>query len=192
MTSHHVARACRVAGLGILAAACLTSAALARECKTEAITAEGEPALSRDLGAYQNSLFAWRRVVAEKLGHEYNSWRYADGRAVDCNQVDTAKGKRWVCTRTALPCKDTLSTVLAGDKLEKFACKSEPVSAYGRREKTEAEAIEQAKWAWRIDVRKRYDASWAVWDHASGADSDCRKVGDRFQCVGVGTPCKEK
>lgn len=192
MTSRYVARLFKAAGIGTLAAACFASTSLARECRTEAITAEGEPALSRDLGAYQNSLFAWRRAVAEKLGPEYNSWRYADSRVVDCNQTDTPKGKRWVCKRSALPCKDTLSTVLGGEKLEKFACKSEPVSAYGRREKTEAEAIEQAKWAWRIDVRKKYDATWAKWDNATGADSDCRKVGDRVQCIGVGTPCKEK
>ena len=192
MTSRYVARLFKATGLGMLAAACLASASAARECKTEAITAEGHPALSRDLGAYPNSLFAWRKAVAEKVGHEYNSWRYADSRTVDCNEIDTPKGKRWVCKRTALPCKDTLSTVVAGEKLEKLACKSEPVSAYGRREKSEAEAIEQAKWAWRIDVRKKYDASWATWDNATGADSDCRKVGDRFQCIGVGTPCKEK
>lgn len=192
MMSQYVARVLKIAGLGLLTLASWASTGLARECKTEAIVAEGEPALSRDLGAYQNSLFAWRRAVAEKLGGEFNSWRYADARSVDCNQVDTPKGKRWVCKRSALPCKDTLSTVLAGDKLEKFACKSEPISAYGRREKTEAEAIEQAKWAWRLDVRKRYDASWAKWDSASGADSDCRKVGNQYQCVGVATPCKEK
>lgn len=192
MMSQYVARVLRIAGVGLLVAASLSGTSLARECKTEAVVAEGAPALSRDLGAYQNSLFAWRRAVAEKVGPEFNSWRYADARAVDCNQIDTANGKRWVCKRTGLPCKDTLSTVLTGEKLEKLACKSEAVSSYGRREKSEAEAIEQAKWAWRIDVRKKYDASWAKWDNATGTDSDCRKVGDKVQCVGVGTPCKEK
>jgi len=192
MISQIMGRALRSAGLALLAAAALTSIGHARECRTEPIVAEGQPAMSRDLGAYQSSLFAWRRVVAEKLGPEFNSWRYADGRSVDCNQIDTEKGKRWVCKRSALPCKDTLSTVLGGEKLEKFACQSEPVSAYGRREKTEAEALEQAKWAWRIDVRKKFDASWAKWDNATGTDSDCRKIGGKFQCVGVATPCKEK
>lgn len=192
MTSQYFARVLKVAALGLVAAVSFASASFARDCKSEPVVVEGEPALSRDLGAYQNSLFAWRRAVAEKVGPEFNSWRYADSRTVDCNQIDTPNGKRWVCKRSALPCKDTLSTVLSGEKLEKFNCKSDAVSSYGRREKTETEAVEQAKWAWRIDVRKAYDASWAKWDNATGADHDCRKVGDKFQCVGVATPCKEK
>jgi hypothetical protein len=192
MASQYVARVLRVAGLGFLAATFFASASLARECKSDAVAAEGEPALSRDLGAYQNSLFAWRRAVAEKVGPEFNSWRYAEARSVDCNQIDTSNGKRWVCKRSAKPCRDTLSTVLSGEKLEKLTCKNDPVSSYGRREKTESEAVEQAKWAWRIDVRKKYDETWAKWDNATASDHDCRKVGDKFQCVGVGTPCKEK
>lgn len=165
---------------------------LARECRSEAVVAEGAPALSRNLGAYQNSLFAWRKAVAEKHGGEFNSWRYAEKRTVDCTEVKTDKGQRWVCKRSGVPCKDTLSTVLAGEKLEKFQCKDEPVSAYGRREASEQAAIDQAKWAWRLDVRKRFDASWAKWDNAASADHDCRKVGAKWQCVGVATPCKEK
>ena len=55
MTSQYVARVLRVAGLGFLAATFFASASLARECKSDAVAAEGEPALSRDLGAYQNS-----------------------------------------------------------------------------------------------------------------------------------------
>ncbi|WP_333793825.1 hypothetical protein [Hyphomicrobium sp.] len=192
MISQMMVRAMGRTALALLAAVSLSTLGQARECRTEPIVAEGQPAMSRDLGAYQSSLFAWRRVVAEKLGPEFNSWRYADARSVDCKQIGTEKGTRWVCKRSALPCKDTLSTVLKGEKLEKFACQSEPVSAYGRREKTEAEALEQAKWAWRIDVRKKFDASWAMWDNATGADSDCRKISGKFQCVGVATPCKEK
>ena len=192
MTSQYGARVFKIVGLGFLVAVSFAGASLARECKSEAVVAEGEPAMSRDLGAYQNSLFAWRRAVAEKVGAEFNSWRYADARNVDCNEVETPKGKRWVCKRTALPCKDTLSTVLSGEKLEKFTCKNDAISSYGRRESTEAEAIDQAKWAWRIDVRGKFDESWAAWDNATGADHDCRKIGDKFQCVGVGTPCKAK
>lgn len=192
MTSFDVARLCKAAGLGILLAAGLAGQGLARECKSEPVVAEGEPALSRNLGAYQNSLFAWRRAVAEKLGSEFNSWRYAEARTVDCTEVSTPKGQRWVCKRSAVPCKDTLSTVAAGERLEKLLCKDEPVSSYGRREASEKEAIEQAKWAWRLDVRKQYDASWAAWDNATGADHDCRKVAGKFQCVGVATPCKPR
>jgi hypothetical protein len=192
MMSLSAARLLKVAGLGLLATASLATASLARECKSEAVVAEGHPAVSRDLGAYPNSLLAWRKAVAEKVGAEFNSWRYADARSVDCNQIDTKNGKRWVCKRKALPCKDTLSTVLSGEKLQKFECKSDSVSSYGRREKTETEAIEQSKWAWRIDVRKTYGDTWAKWENAAAADHDCRKIGDRFQCIGVGTPCRDK
>ncbi|MCC7251447.1 hypothetical protein [Hyphomicrobium sp.] len=188
MTFQYAARVLRIAGLGVLMAAAFASAGVARECKSEAVVAQGHPATLRDLGAYPNSLFAWRKAVAEKYGPEFNSWRYAEKRSVDCKEKDGS----WICKREALPCKDTLSTVIAGEKLEKFTCKNDPVSSYGRREAKESAAVDQAKWAWRIDVGKKYDASWAKWDNATGADFDCRKVGDKFQCVGVGTPCKEK
>jgi hypothetical protein len=187
-----VARAFKAVAVGLVMAAGFTNAALARECKSEPVVAEGAPALSKNLGAYQNSLFAWRKAVADKVGSEFNSWRYADARTVDCNEVKTDKGPRWVCTRKALPCKDTLSTVISGEKLSKFACKDAGISSYGRREATEAEAIEQAKWAWRIDARKSYGESWAKWDNASDADHDCRKIGSKYQCIGVATPCKPK
>jgi hypothetical protein len=130
--------------------------------------------------------------VADKVGSEFNSWRYADARTVDCNEVKTDKGLRWVCKRKALPCKDTLSTVISGEKIEKFVCKDAGISSYGRRESKEADAMEQAKWAWRIDVRKKYDDTWAKWDNAKEADHDCRKIGSKFQCIGVATPCKPK
>lgn len=192
MNSQRVTRMLCALGLAFLTSLTFADASMARECKSDPIVAEGEPALSRDLGAYQNSLFAWRRAVADKVGSEFNSWRYADARAVDCKQVSTPKGERWVCKRTAIPCKDTLSTVLSGEKLAKYTCKNDPMSSYGRREATEAQAIEQAKWAWRIDVRKKYDETWAKWDSATGTDHDCRKLGAKYQCVSVGTPCKGK
>ncbi len=192
MRSERVAGLLKALGIGLVMSLGFAGAGIARECKSEPITAEGEPALSKNLGAYQNSLFAWRRAVADKVGSEFNSWRYADARTVDCNEVSTPKGQRWVCKRKAIPCKDTLSTVIKGEKLEKFVCKDDPVSAYGRREKTENEAIEQSKWAWRIDVRKKFDASWSTWDSAKGPDHDCRKVGAKYQCISVATPCKDK
>lgn len=192
MKSLDVARLVKAVAVGLVLSAGIAGAASARECKSEPITAEGAPALSKNLGAYQNSLFAWRKAVADKVGGEFNSWRYADARTVDCNEVKTDKGKRWVCKRKAIPCKDTLSTVLSGEKLSKSVCKDASVSAYGRREAKEAEAIEQAKWAWRLDVRKKYDESWAKWDNAKGSDFDCRKIGSKFQCIGDATPCKPK
>lgn len=193
MTAHFAVHALKALGLAALVSASFAASSFARECKSETIVAEGEPALSRNLGAYQNSLFAWRKVVAQKVGPEFNSWRYAEKRNVDCKEIKTDKGQqRWVCTRSAQPCKDTLSTVLSGEKLDKFLCKDKAISAYGRRESNEAEAIEQSKWAWRLAARKAYDASWAHWDNAKDADHDCRKVGGKHQCVSVGTPCKEK
>ena len=44
------------------------------DCK-DAVVAEGKPASLRDLGAYPNSLLAWRSAVKDKYGSEYNSWR---------------------------------------------------------------------------------------------------------------------
>ena len=63
----------------------------------------------RDLGAYPNSLMAWRSAVKEKFGGEYNSWRYAKDPDVNC----TEKDGQWVCVRTAKPCKDLLSRAWA-------------------------------------------------------------------------------
>jgi hypothetical protein len=74
------------------------------------VKAEGTPASLRDLGAYPNSLMAWRSAVKEKYGSEYNSWRYAKDRDVKCDEKD---GK-WVCKRAAKPCKDVLHRMLDG------------------------------------------------------------------------------
>ena len=73
------------------------------DCK-DTVKAEGKPASLRDLGAYPNSLLAWRSAVKDKYGGEYNSWRYAKDAKVDC----TEKAGQWVCVRTAKPCKDLL------------------------------------------------------------------------------------
>ncbi|MGH1418699.1 MAG: peptidoglycan-binding domain-containing protein [Hyphomicrobiaceae bacterium] len=85
----------------------ITSAntAFAKECKTEEITAEGEPFISRSLGAYPSSLLAWRKAVREKVGDEYQAWRRAEDRTVQCEQVKLENGKkRWICIRKARPC----------------------------------------------------------------------------------------
>jgi len=62
--------------LAFVAAAFSVLAALpvaaADDCKDK-VTAEGKPAAMRDLGAYPNSLFAWRSAVKDKYGGEYTS-----------------------------------------------------------------------------------------------------------------------
>ncbi len=171
--------------LALLAVFSITASANARDCKTDAVEAVGEPA-STQIVAYPSSLFAWRRAVRDAHGAEWNSWRYAQDRDIDCKRAD---GK-WQCTRNARPCQDTLSTVAQGEKVtKKRECKSDPVSSYGRREKTEDKAADQAIWGWRIDARRKHGGDWAKWDNASDRDVDCRKRGSRFQCVAIGIAC---
>ena len=98
------------------------------DCKS-AVNAEGTPASLRDLGAYPNSLMAWRSAVKEKYGSEYNSWRYAKDRDVKCDEKD---GK-WICKRSAKPCKDVLHRMLDGAAtaaiLSATSCGSRPRAA---------------------------------------------------------------
>lgn len=174
-----------VLGLACLTVIAVATSASARDCKTDPITATGEPA-STQVVAYPSSLFAWRRAVRDAHGAEWNSWRYAQDRDVDCKRED---GK-WQCTRKARPCQDTLSSLAQGEKVtKKKECKNEPLSSYGRREKTEDKAADQAIWGWRIDTRRKYGKDWAKWDNASDRDIDCRKTGSRFQCVAVAVAC---
>lgn len=158
----------------------------AGECKKEKVTAESPPNVVRSLGAYPASLFAWRKAVKDKFGAEWNSWRFAEERVIDCQEIDTSAGKRWVCKRTAIPCKGGLVQVTQPTR----TCKDEPLSSYGRREKTEDAAIEQAIWGWRIDVRKKYGKEWAEWEVATDVDIDCdTKSGGRIQCIAFARPC---
>lgn len=171
--------------LSVLAVFSVVATANARDCKTDAVTAVGEPA-STQIVAYPSSLFAWRRAVREQHGAEWNSWRYAQDRDIDCQRED---GK-WQCTRTARPCQDTLSSIAEGESVsKKKECKAEPLSSYGRRERNEDEASEQSIWGWRIDTRRKYGREWAVWENASDRDIDCRKTGSRYQCIAVGIAC---
>lgn len=99
----------------------ITSAdvAFAKDCKADIITAEGEPFISRSLGAYPSSLLAWRKAVREKVGDEFQAWRRAEDRAVQCEQVKLENGKkRWVCIRKARPCAG--GNVATGGQEEKF------------------------------------------------------------------------
>ncbi len=165
-------------------------AALAEaDCK-DPVKAEGKPAKYRDLGAYPNSLFAWRAAVKDKYGQQYNSWRYAKDRDVDCEQDDG----QWVCVRNAKPCKDVLHTLLDGASAatSKLKCQDESLTSYGARKKTEDAAVEEAEYGWMIDTRKKYGKEWSEWQNAAHADIDCHKVGSNIQCIAVGTPCMPK
>ncbi|HWJ72210.1 MAG TPA: hypothetical protein VNX29_03490 [Kaistia sp.] len=163
--------------------------AAAEDCK-DPVTAEGKPATLRDLGAYPNSLFAWRAAVKEKYGHEYNSWRYSKDRNVDCVE----KAGQWTCTRTAKPCIDKLHqlTGAAKDAIAKKECKAEALSSYGAKRKERDKAEEQAVYGWEIDTRKKHGKEWAVWKNADGPDIDCHDVKGGIQCIAVGTACKPK
>ncbi len=93
------------------------NSAFAKECKAETVTAEGQPFISRSLGAYPSSLLAWRKAVREQVGSEYQAWRKAEDRKVQCEQVKLDDGKkRWVCVRKARPC--TGGNVATGGKEE--------------------------------------------------------------------------
>ena len=166
----------------------LTSAMAEDDCK-DAVSAEGKPAKLRDLGAYPNSLFAWRSAVKDKYGSEYNSWRYAKDRDVDCDEVDGS----WVCKRTAKPCKDVLHKVIdSATAAAKANCKDDSLSSYGARKKDENAAVEQAEYGWEIDTRKKHGNEWAEWDNAANTDIDCNPVKGGLQCIAVGTPCMAK
>lgn len=164
-----------------------TAAMAEDDCKS-AVVAEGKPAALRDLGAYPNSLLAWRSAVKEKYGSEYNSWRYSKDAKVDCVQKDD---KQWVCKRTAKPCKDVLHKVLDGAAAKiKANCKDQPLSSYGAAKSEEKAAEEESISGWTIDTSKKYGKEWAEWDKAAGTDIDCHKVSAGTQCIAVGEPCK--
>jgi hypothetical protein len=166
----------------------LSSAMAEDDCK-DAISAEGAPAKFRDLGAYPNSLFAWRKAVKDKYGSEYNSWRYAKDRDVKCEETDGS----WICKRHAKPCKDVLHKVIDSAKAAaKGECKADSLSSYGAAKKTEKAAMDEAISGWEIDTRKKYGKEWADWDRATGTDVDCHDVKGGLQCIADATPCKEK
>jgi len=168
--------------------AALPAAAADDDCKAS-VRAEGKPATLRDLGAYPNSLLAWRSAVREKYGAEYNSWRYSKDCKVDC----TEGGGQWTCVRTARPCKDLLSRALGGAKeavAPKRECVSEALSSYGAAKKDKKTALEEASVSWEIDVRKKHGKDYAVWKNAAETDIDCHDVKGGIQCIAVGTACR--
>lgn len=95
------------------------SAANAKDCQKDIVTAEGEPFIARSLGAYPSSLFAWRKAAEAKAGKGYQSWSVAEDKKVDCEQVTVSGKKRWVCTRSARPCKGLIGTAEAKPKFER-------------------------------------------------------------------------
>ncbi|MBL8565856.1 MAG: peptidoglycan-binding protein [Hyphomicrobiaceae bacterium] len=98
------------AATAALAVISVTNVAAAKECKTDVVTASGEPFAARSIGAYPSSLFAWRKAAEAKAGSGYQSWTVAEDKRVDCEQVDVSGKKRWVCTRSARPCKGLIGT----------------------------------------------------------------------------------
>ncbi len=167
-------------------------AAAADDCK-ETVKAEGKPASLRDLGAYPNSLLAWRSAVKEKFGGEYNSWRYAKDAKVDC----TEKAGQWVCVRTAKPCKDLLSRALGGatEAVKDVGrdCKTEftPAPTAPRR-RTRRSAQSEARRAGKSTRARSTARSGRVWENATETDIDCHDVSGGIQCIAVGTACKPK
>jgi hypothetical protein len=156
------------------------------DCK-DPVKATGKPAKMRDIGAYPNSLFAWRTAVKDKYGAEYNSWRYSKDAKVDC----TEKNGEWTCVRTARPCLDLLHRTIGGATAAvKKDCKPDSLSSYGAAKKGKKEAETEAISGWEIDTRKKYGKEWAVWDNARGTDIDCHDVTAGIQCIADGTACK--
>jgi hypothetical protein len=80
----NIKRALTLACMTVLCATVAVTAASARECKKEAVIAEGSIKSLRDLEAYPSSLFAWRAAVKEKFGGEWNSWRGTHEECVFC------------------------------------------------------------------------------------------------------------
>lgn len=81
------------------------------KCKKEPVVVEGGAYVSQALGAYPDSLFAWRAAVLEKFGNGWQAWRNAADAKVDCEKRSVEGKIRWVCMRTARPCLGPLSTI---------------------------------------------------------------------------------
>lgn len=108
----------RLAAVSMLMVAA-SADANAKDCQKDVVTAEGEPFISRSLGAYPSSLFAWRKAAETKFGKGFQSWSVAEDKKVDCEQVSVEGKKRWVCTRTARPCKGLIGSAEAKPKFDR-------------------------------------------------------------------------
>ena len=79
-------------------------------CK-ETVVASGKASLTKVPGAYLSSLFAWRKAVRDRYGADFQPWRRAQGKNIDCYQ-GTKNGKSgWICTRSAQPCSGVLAKI---------------------------------------------------------------------------------
>ena len=156
------------------------------------VKAEGKPASLRDLGAYPNSLLAWRSAVKEKFGGEYNSWRYAKDAKVDC----TEKAGQWV-VRAHRQAVQGSAQPRAGRREGSRQGRREAglqggvrSSSYGAAKKDKKAALSEAETGWELDARKKHGKEYAVWKNATETDIDCHDVKGGIQCIAVGTACK--
>ena len=79
-------------------------------CK-ETVVASGKASFTKTPGAYLSSLFAWRRAVRDRYGADFQPWRRAQGKNIDCYQ-GTKNGKSgWICTRSAQPCSGLIAKI---------------------------------------------------------------------------------
>ena len=103
-----MSRMLKTIALGLAGVIPFATAASAKDCKPDPVVQESTPYVSRTLGAFPSSLIAWRKAVVDRHGDGWQAWRRAEDRRIDCEQVDTANGKRWVCTRSARPCSGAI------------------------------------------------------------------------------------
>ncbi len=99
-----------VAAVALVASLTMAAPAIAAEkvCK-KTVVASGKASLTKVPGAYLSSLFAWRKEVRDRHGADFQPWRRAEGKNIDCYQ-GTKNGKSgWICTRSAQPCSGVLA-----------------------------------------------------------------------------------
>ena len=99
-----------LAAVALVASMSWTAPANAAEkvCK-KTVVASGKASLTKVPGAYLSSLFAWRKAVRDRYGADFQPWRRAEGKNIDCYQ-GTKNGKSgWICTRSAQPCSGVLA-----------------------------------------------------------------------------------
>ncbi len=107
-----------VAAVALVASLTMAAPASAAEkvCK-KTVVASGKASLTKVPGAYLSSLFAWRKEVRDRYGADFQPWRRAEGKNIDCYQ-GTKNGKSgWICTRSAQPCSGVLAKLK--DKIKK-------------------------------------------------------------------------
>ncbi len=116
--------------LALSAGICVVIAPLTASAQTgcrPTVTEEGGYSVSRTYADKVKSLFAWRKATSEKHGTNFQNWRTAADRKIECDQRwITGVGRRWVCTRSARPC--AAGNAAIGNP----AGPVDPVEIYGR------------------------------------------------------------